>query len=131
MAISARGAADSKLFRLIGGALAALVLLQAGLAGQFLNRAPGARSVHRLIGELLGVVALALAAQGYRLRKASPQSWWLGVAVLVLVVTQTGLGFAGRDAAGAAALHIPVGVATFGVALLTALPDRSRPTDAR
>jgi len=39
-----------------------------------------------------------------------------------MVVAQTGLGFAGRESTTAAMLHVPLGVATFGVALVAALP---------
>lgn len=117
---------DGKLFRWVGAVLTALVLMQAVLAGQFLNTQAEARGVHRIIGEFLGLLAVVLMAQGYRLRGFSPSAWWLSVAVFLLVVAQTGLGFAGREVATAAALHVPVGVLTFGVALLTAMPLRTR-----
>ena len=70
----------------------------------------------------MGVVALAVAAAGYRLRAADPARWRLGLALVAMVVAQTGLGFAGRDLPTAAALHVPLGVAAFGVALVAALP---------
>lgn len=108
-------------FRAAAAALALLVLVQAVLAGQFLT-GEGGRSAHRLIGEALGLVALVVAAAGYRLRGVDRDRWWLGLALVAMVVAQTGLGFAGRDAATAAALHVPLGVATFGAALVAALP---------
>ncbi|MGQ0831610.1 MAG: hypothetical protein ACT4OV_08020 [Microthrixaceae bacterium] len=108
-------------FRAAAAALAVLVLVQAVLAGQFLT-GEGGRGTHRLIGEALGLVALVVAAAGYRLRAADRDRWWLGLALLVMVVAQTGLGFAGRDSTAAAALHVPLGVATFGVGLVAALP---------
>jgi len=117
---------DAKLFRLVGAVLAVLVLVQAALAGQFLTAGGGTKGVHRILGEFLGVVAVALAAQGYRIRRVSPVGWRLSLFVLALVVAQTGLGFAGRDIAAAAALHVPVGVLTFGAALITATPLQHR-----
>lgn len=113
--------AELSLYRAVAAALALLVLVQAVLAGQFLN-GDGGRGTHRLIGEALGVVALAVAAAGYRLRAADPDRWRLGLALVVVVVAQTGLGFAGRDSTTAAALHVPLGVVAFGVALVASLP---------
>ena len=108
-------------YRAAAAVLAVLVLVQAALAGQFLV-GEGGRSTHRLIGEALGLVALVVAAVGYRLRRVDRDRWWLAVALVVMVVAQTGLGFAGRDSTTAAALHVPLGVATFGAALVAALP---------
>lgn len=113
--------AELRPFQAAAAALAVLVLVQAVLAGQFLT-GEGGRGTHRLIGEALGLVALAVAAAGYRLRSVDRDRWWLGIGLVVMVVAQTGLGFAGHDSTMAAALHVPLGVATFGVALVAALP---------
>jgi len=113
--------AELRSFQAAAAILAVLVLVQAGLAGQFLTGS-GGRGTHRLIGEALGLVALVVAGMGYRLRAVDRDRWWLGVALVVMVVAQTGLGFAGRDSTTAAAFHVPVGVATFGAALVAALP---------
>ena len=113
--------ADLSRYRAAAAVLAVLVLVQAALAGQFLT-GDGGRSMHRLIGEGLGLVALAIAVAGYRLRTIDRDRWWLALALVALVVAQTGLGFAGRESTTAAALHIPLGVATFGAALVAALP---------
>lgn len=117
---------EENTFRAASGAMAALVLIQAALAGRFLNLAPGDRSVHRVLGEFLGLLAVGLCVLGFRLRRSHPTGWWISLAVLALVMAQTGLGFAGRESATAAALHVPVGVLTFGVALVGAAPLRSR-----
>lgn len=114
--------ADLLRFRVAVAVLAVLVLVQAALAGQFLTTDAGARTLHRVIGEGLGLVALVVGVIGYRLRSVDRDRWWLAIAVLVMVVAQTGLGFAGRESTTAAALHVPLGVATFGVALVGALP---------
>lgn len=109
-------------FRIASAVLAALVLVQAALAGQFLTTSESALTVHRVIGESLGLVALAVVVAGYRMRSLDRDRWWLAILLLAMVVAQTGLGFAGRDSATAAALHVPLGVATFGAALVGALP---------
>ena len=108
-------------FRGTAAALALLVFVQAVLAGQFLT-GEGGRGAHRLIGEAMGLVALAVAVTGYRLRAADRDRWRLGLALVAMVVAETGLGFAGRDSTTAAALHVPLGVAAFGAALVAALP---------
>jgi hypothetical protein len=41
-------------------------------------------------------------------------------ALLVLVISQIGLGYSGRDSADAAAVHVPMGVLTFGLSVLIA-----------
>lgn len=100
--------------------IAALVLVQAGLAGQFLYSDSGLLSVHRVVAEFLPLPSLALLAASWvhvKNRVALPRSevavsW----AVFVLIVAQTGLGFIGRSRAGAAAIHIPLGVLVFGLA---------------
>lgn len=113
-------------FRLAAGALAGLVLVQAALAGQFLTTNADALTAHRLVGEGLGLVALAVVACGFRLRSSFPALWWLALGLATLVLAQTGLGFAGRGSSWAAALHVPLGVFTFGVACIGLLP-RLRP----
>ena len=115
-------ASDVLRFRVAVAVLAGLVLVQAALAGQFLTSSRGAMTPHRLIGEGLGLVALGVVWAGYRLRVVERERWWLSLCLLVLVVAQTGLGFAGRDSTAAASLHVPVGVLTFGVALVGVAP---------
>ena len=113
--------AELSMFRAVAGALALLVLVQAVLAGQFLTGEEG-RGLHRVVGEMSALVAIAAAAAGYRLRSAERDRWWVALVLVVMVVAQTGLGFAGRDSTVAAALHVPLGVATFGAALVAAMP---------
>lgn len=112
---------DLSWFRSAAAIVAGLVLIQAFLAGQFLVGQDG-RGVHRLIGEALGLVALVVAAAGFRLRTVQRDRWWLGLGLVTMVVAQTGLGFAGRNSLSASALHVPLGVATFGVAVVAAMP---------
>jgi hypothetical protein len=97
--------------------LAALVLVQAFIAGRS-NRLFGSWDIgaHEILGNVVFLVALAgvvlsvLAGQG----RASIVR---AAALLVLITTQVGLGYAGRTSAEAAAWHIPNGVAIFGLAV--------------
>lgn len=109
-------------FRLASGAVAALVLVQAALAGQFLTANADALTAHRLVGEGLGLVAVVVVGCGFRVRSELPALWWLALGLAALVLAQTGLGFVGRDSSWAAALHVPVGVGTFGAACIGLMP---------
>lgn len=110
------------LYRVSAAVLALAVLVQAALAGQFLTANAGALAAHRYIGEAASPIALVVAALGFRIRASDRDRWWLGVALVVMVVAQTGLGFAGRESTTAASLHVPVGVVIFGAALVASLP---------
>lgn len=92
----------------------ALVLVQAALAGQHLFEGSSI-SLHGVLGEAtfaLTVVGLVLAV----VRRCDGVVFGLAVALAALAFAQVGLGFVGRDTAAAAAWHIPVGVAIFGLA---------------
>jgi hypothetical protein len=93
--------------------LPVLVLVQAALAGRHLFEASSI-SVHGVLGELtfaLTVVGLVLAV----VRRWDGLVFAVAVALVALTFAQVGLGFVGRDTAAAAAWHIPVGVAIFGL----------------
>ena len=114
--------------------LAGLVLLQSVLAGQFLYTSTGMRSAHRMVGEGLGVIGAALvAAAGMAWRGDRSRGRLLATAVwmLIVLVVQTGLGFVGRDTPDAAALHVPLGVAAFGLAGYAFVLSRSTSAVAR
>ncbi len=99
--------------------MAVLVLVQAALAGHFLNYAAGnLRTLHGTLGEivfLLAIVQLVLVlVAGVRGRtRAALLS--MSITLLVLVAAQVVLGYAGRDEALPASLHIPNGVLIFGL----------------
>ena len=103
------------MYRVASAIFALLVLVQAVLAGQFLNGRPSLVAVHRGLGAqvlpLLGLVLVVLAVRGARRFLA------LAVALFALTTLQTGLGFLGRSSLGAAAWHLPLGVAIFGLAV--------------
>ena len=103
------------------GTFAFLVLVQAVLAGRFLNGQAGLIAAHRALGAqvlpslsvLLLVVALLVRRYGV------PPSGMLAVSFSLVVLTtlQTGLGFMGRTSTGAAGWHIPLGLAIFGLSV--------------
>ena len=110
----------------IGYLLAALVLLQAVVAGQS-TFGDWDIQVHGWMGNgsfALGLVLLALALAS----RAPRRSVLIAAALTVALFAQVGLGYAGRTALGAASWHIPLGVAIFGLAIFnvaaTAEPRR-------
>ena len=101
--------------------LVALVAAQAVIAGQHLFGDSG-------IGVHAGNAAFAIAALTAAVaifKLNSPALRVVGVLMVVLLSAQIGLGYSARDSAGAAALHVPLGVVAFGAAtyqLLAAWP---------
>ena len=95
--------------------LAVSVLIQSVIAGQA-TFGSWAIEVHGWLGNvsfLLAVVLLAtaLAAKARRARVI------IAAGLVVAMAAQTGLGYAGRSELQAAAVHIPLGVAIFGMAI--------------
>lgn len=95
--------------------VALLVLVQAVLAGRALFGS-WSITVHGVVGNAtFGLAALlVVAAAVARVGNAR-----LGVAVVLALVltTQIGLGYAGRERPEAAAWHVPMGVLAFGLAV--------------
>jgi hypothetical protein len=103
--------------RAVAHALPAFVLVQAVMAGRS-ERLFGTWSIvaHGILGNvtfLLAVTGLALALLG---KPGRPAVLVAGLLVLLLSI-QIGMGYAGRTSLGAAAWHIPNGVAIFGLAV--------------
>lgn len=101
--------------RVVAEVLAALVLAQAVVAGQALFGDWSIR-VHGFMGNasfVLGLALVVLAAVG---RADRIRLLWSAVLVAALFA-QTGLGYVGRETAEAAAWHVPLGVAIFGLAV--------------
>lgn len=102
---------------MLAGVVAALVLVQAVLAGQS-SRLFGTMGIgiHGTVANITFMLALANLAVGWRAGLSQLQ---LGVlaALFVGIFVQTGLGYAGRTSLDAAAWHIPTGVAIFGLAV--------------
>jgi len=116
-------------FRILAVVTAALILVQAFLAGQwwFLNQA-GLISVHGWLGNVSFLTAILLALLA--LVEMRRSGWGraelvLSVVLVLLMTAQLGLGYSGRRSAAAAALHIPNGVLlTMVIAALLALAWR-------
>jgi hypothetical protein len=101
-----------------------LVILQAVLAGLFISgENHDAKNQHKLMAN---ITVLAVAVQlvlAFLVRTWSEfrLMYWV-VALLALVVAQTGLGYASREDTLPEAIHIPLGVLIFGVsAIISAL----------
>lgn len=99
------------------------VLLQAALAGRHIgNDAPIA--LHGTIGNAVFLAQAALVAVVV-LRHAPRPTIVIALALLVLLVSQIGLGYAARNAPNAVAWHILNGVALFGIASVQLSRSRS------
>jgi hypothetical protein len=87
----------------------ALVLLQALLAGRGLYKDYDLIDVHGLVANVVFLVAVAQAVLAFlAVGRGAPVL--LSGALVILVVVQIALGYAGRDSGEAAAWHIPNGV---------------------
>ena len=121
------------LYRWLALLIMVLIFAQAALAGRFLFVDHDAVDIHQAVANGLSVlvivhVALALIT---RTRWSRPVPA-LTALLAILVIIQTGLGYAGRESADVLAIHVPVGVLTFGVAsLLTAVAFSSNGIDNR
>ena len=111
-----------------------LVLVQAFLAGQYLNGHGGALGAHEIIAD---IVFLAVVAQAIITYLAGKQGLVgrvdliLALVLVVLIVVQIGLGYGGTDGGQAEALHIPNGVLIFGLAAAAHTRSRlARPSGA-
>lgn len=120
-----------KLHRAGAAALVLIVVTQAVIAGQYLF---GTWSIdaHAALGNAaFSVAVLTAAAAIFKLDNQALRI--VGVVMVVLLSAQIGLGYSARDSEGAAALHIPLGVAAFGaltyqlLAAWPALTAKSRP----
>ncbi len=124
-------------FRLLAGAAATLVLAQAVLAGQWIGGDLSIIVTHGWLGSvtlLLTVLLAGLSFLGWRQGLFDVKPLGITTAVVLLVVAQLGLGYAGRFSAVAASMHIPLGVLIFGALLalfVMVLPMRLVPANAR
>jgi hypothetical protein len=110
--------------RFLAGAVAALILLQGASAGSHLTGVGGALGLHRRVGTelltLLALVAVVTAAMAVKAR------WWAlpaAIAGFLGIGAQIGMGFADQ-----LQVHLPLGVALFGLylAMAVALTDPNK-----
>ena len=81
--------------------------------------------LHGMLGNIVFLLAVA-GCVGSFVAKAGRRSQALAIPLVVLTMAQLGLGYSGRQSLSSAAWHIPVGVATFGLAVLNATTARDR-----
>ena len=111
------------LYRWLALLIMVLIFAQAALAGRFLFVDHDAVDIHQAVANGLSVLVIVHVALALITRtKWSRRVPVLTALLAILVIIQTGLGYAGRESADVLAIHVPVGVLTFGVAsLLTAI----------
>lgn len=105
--------------KIVAGLFAALILLQAFLAGRGWFLDFDLIDVHGTVGMVVWLVALlqaGLAVAVFGQAGLRSPLTLLSAAILVLVTVQLMLGFASEESASAAAWHIPNGVLIFGMA---------------
>ncbi len=107
------------LYRWLALLITILIFAQAVLAGRFLFVDRDAVDIHQAAANALSVLVIVHVALVFVTRtKWSQRVPVLTALLAILVIVQTGLGYAGRDSADVLAIHVPVGVLTFGVASL-------------
>jgi hypothetical protein len=113
------GAGFTLAWAVVSVILVLLVFAQAVLAGQFwYGSIPIA--VHGYVGNASFAVGLLAAVLAAGARVPGRLVGLAGV-VLLLLFTQTGLGYVGRDVPEAAAWHVPLGVMTVSLVVLQAV----------
>jgi hypothetical protein len=107
-------------YRWVAILTAVLLLVQPILAGQFLyNGKNDLEDVHEMLANVIFVTAAGQLVLAFLARR----TYGIGLlghnaTLLVLVVAQIGLGYAGRDNEDQLAYHIPLGVLLFGMGSL-------------
>ena len=110
-------------YRWVSILTAVLLLLQPILAGQFLyNGKDDLKDVHEALSNVILLTAAGQLVLAYLARK----TFGVGLVghnfgLLVLVIAQIGLGYAGRDNSDNLAYHIPLGVLLFGMGCVAPL----------
>jgi hypothetical protein len=97
------------------------ILVQAFLAGQGWFVSPGLMTLHGGVGHGVLLLAVVTAAAAWLAARRGPAL--LGTLVVLGLVGQTGLGYAGRRAGVelASSLHVPLGVSLFGASVAVAV----------
>ncbi len=98
--------------------LALLILVQAVLAGRALF-GTWSITMHGVLGNITFTVALAVAGLAL-LGRVGKTAIAIAIILAGVLTAQIGLGYVGREAAEAAAWHVPLGVLAFGIAVYQA-----------
>jgi hypothetical protein len=126
-----------QVYRTVAGLAALLVLVQAILAGQWIGGDLSIIVTHGWLGSgtlLLVGLLFIMSFLGMRQGLFDAKPLTISLILGVLVVAQLGLGYAGRNSAVAASMHVPLGVLIFGSLLalfVSTLPMRLAPANAR
>lgn len=99
--------------------LVVLVAVQALIAGRALIGAWDIE-IHGILGNVSFVVAVAALVLAL-VARAGGGEIGLAAAMVVLLTTQIGLGYSGRETIEARAWHVPLGVLIFGAAVATSV----------
>ncbi len=89
-----------------------LVAVQAVIAGQHIFGDWGI-GLHATLGNAVFAIAVLTTGVAF-FRLDSRALRVVGLVMIVVLSAQIGLGYSARDSQGAAAIHIPLGVASFG-----------------
>lgn len=107
-----------------------IVLAQSAFAGNFLDGQASAMRLHQLTGtSVITAISLLQVIVATICWRRHQQTFWFALSSLVLFVAemiQIGLGFTGQ-----LPLHVPVGVAIFGVSLVLLYASMHNPDPAR
>ena len=109
-----------RLFKVSCHLVTLLVILQAVLAGMFISgEQSDAMDQHKIMGYIVVLAVVGQLAVAYLVRGWGQfrLMYWVGL-LLVLSVVQVGLGSASEDHSFPEAVHIPLGVFMFGLALV-------------
>lgn len=116
-------------YQAIATVTATLVILQAVLAGRFLFVDPDAINLHEVVANILSGLIFIQVALAFLAPFSKRTLIRVATGLLAgLIVAQTGLGYAGRDEADAAAVHVPLGVLIFGLSSVVATLSFAMPT---
>lgn len=109
-------------FKWLSVLLFILVAVQPILGGEVIYRDRDILTVHAMVANTIFLVVLVLAGLSF-FAGFSRKTRMVGTSLLLLVMVtaQIGLGYAAEGRPNIAALHIPMGVFTFGVTLLLML----------
>ncbi|AYF97382.1 hypothetical protein [Protaetiibacter intestinalis] len=112
-------------FRVTSTASAVMLFDQAIFAGQFLDGTYGSLHQHRENATYAGISVLISAVAAVLVRWPGGGPWWpilASLGIFGMIAAQIALGFARL-----VAIHVPLGVATIGIAILLAVWAWRRP----
>lgn len=123
--ISNPGTRAASLARGLAAAMAAMVLIQSATAGRHLTGDAGALGLHRWVGtEVLTILSVVIAVTAAVASRTRPATLAGAIVGFFLVGLQIGMGFADQ-----LDIHVPLGIAIFGLYLTMALVPTTKGTE--